>query len=389
MTVHLRLGESEKVYTGSAYLPAALMMMFSACLLLWAELPAGDKHHALLAAPIAASLVWFAAMGRAYLADWVRQLSYQERSAMALLAAVAFIMPSVVLGRSALLAGLLVLHIPGCLGLVSASGFAQAYLLTGLSLIFVSHLLSEAAALVAWASYLLLFCVTCCSEHYLHTFRAQSHGLAGNPTVPIRIGLARFALAASLTLPLGLLTPALQPVRGTAGAHGLNRPASPAVGAPLLDLSSPNFLYAVLGLFAILMLSALMLWLVRRLRNDAGEAVVGADDAPMETPVIRPLHRERQPRRHPTGTREQIVRLYAQMSEALTALNLGRGPDQTPMEYGHRLALSGRVPAGISEEMTQAFIKARYAAEEPAQEDVEYFRKLVRRIVADSSARRP
>ena len=382
MTFRLVVAPAERVYSGVTYFPAAAMMMISATLTLWAVLPANSKHLAGFAALAVGLIVWFAAKGRVYIADWLRQLSHQERLAMVMTAVFAFVLPSIVLGKWAPLIGLLVLHVPSCLGLVSAPGFAQAYLLTGLSLIVVTHPLPEPDALVIWGVWLLLVCLTASAEHYLHTFRAHPYGVPGKPFVAIRRGAGRFLLAALITLPFALLTPTIEPVRMPRPKPGLNEPSPLQVTGPLLDPSSPAWMYTLLGLFAVLGTSGILLILVRRLRNSLGGDAPAGDGVPMDTPLIRSLARHRPRRKVAAGAREQIALLYEQMSEALNTLELGRSPEQTPTEYGNRLAMSGRLPAALCEELTQQFTIARYAPEEPRRQDVEKFRKLVRRVLA-------
>lgn len=384
MTVRLIVSPSEQVYSGVTYLFAAAMMMVSALVTLWPQLPADEQYWAGFVALIVALLVWFAAMGRLYIADGMRQLTSQQRMVMGGVAIVAFLLPSLLLDRWAPLAGLLILHVPACLGLVSPWGFAQAYLLNGLSLIVASNELPEFTALLAWGSWLLLLCLTVCAEHYLHTFRRHPHNMAGKPIVPLARGLERFLLAAVITLPFALMTPAMEPLRRQPLHPAVNEPDLVQVTHPLADPSSPNWIYAILQLISAVILIPILFVLVRFFRKRRGEAVLAEDGISMGMPVIRPLAHRRPKRRPPSTIRDQIAALYEQMSEALKNFDLGRNPELTATEYGERLAKSGIVPKDLCEELTRQFTLARYAPEEPQHEDVERFRNLVRRVLAVS-----
>lgn len=74
-------------------------------------------------------------------------------------------------------------------------------------------------------------------------------------------------------------------------------------------------------------------------------------------------------------SRDAIRRLYLRDLRALRFAGHGRMEHETPFEFAARLAASGSGPTGFTE-ATAIFVRARYAAEEPARADYERLRAL-------------
>ena len=350
------------------------------CALYWPEIPAPRVVG--VVAAVAGVLVVFVARTRIVMGDLIASFSPQERMALIVLAAMAAIAPRLLYGPPGLALGLVVLHAPALLGTAREPGFARLYILAGLTLVHASLRLGDAVALALWILFFVLVCVAMSFERWFFALaNAPPEDVAADPVMALRVGAARFAVAAAITLPLALFTPRFTPIAEVAARVERRGDGFVSLAPRSLEEISFRWYYEGLILVVMMLVTIWLIKLVRKLRRQFKAPPPESLGVPVVSPEIVRRAKAVRRARGDLAPRERIAALYEELSEGLAKENVGRAASQTPHEYLGRMEAAGVPPGPLAAEITDRFERARYGPETVTEAEAETFADRVKRAL--------
>lgn len=125
-------------------------------------------------------------------------------------------------------------------------------------------------------------------------------------------------------------------------------------------LKNLNYKKALIVLFPLLLIGAIVGWMMRRRRPAS---------------VVRALDEEQ----------EQALQLYLSLEQRLRAAGHPRAPDVTPQELSDRLRQEGFAAADAVEEVTHAYLAARFGGKGIGEDELQRLRAKTRTIRRDTA----
>jgi hypothetical protein len=310
--------------------------------------------------------------------DVWRTMEPNIRLATWVFVAVFFSLACLAPGKWTPLSGLVALHVPMAVTLVSERSFARLYLLTGFTTAFaiVQSAIYPSVAVVAAAA-LLLF-ITLAYESFFFKVAALPVSTKVNAFLPLGLALGRFVLFGGIAGVLWYLLPSPRPFLVTQP-----RIISDEVRArPTMTPDQFNahlfkaFLYTMGMVLLLLGLLALLRYLHSKLKRTKGELLPESIGIPMSSPMRMAREKKRR-RERGDDPLMQMVKDYERFSSAPKSELARRRPSQTPQEFATKLRNVAALPSAIVGQITDAFTGARYAEQPVTWETAEEFSNLV------------
>jgi hypothetical protein len=317
---------------------------------------------------------------RVSMVDLWRTMEHNTKLVVALFMVALFWTAGMVPGRWTPLAGLVALHLPAAVTLVSERGFARMYLLSTLTCAFAVVGSDQQACTVLLAVFALVLFQTLAYESFYNRVIGQPVSTRINPWLPAALALGRFVMFGTPAYLLWRLLPQprpfLQDKTGIPDDRQSAHPDPSQFNANLLKA----FLYTMALVLLLLGLIAFLRYLRAKFRRKRGEMLPESIGIPVSAPqkVPRPSKRRRAPADDPL---EQIVKEYERFSTSLKSELAHRAPHQTPEEYAVRLRNLAAVSSPLLRDITAEFSAARYTPGEVTWEMAEEFTGLVERAI--------
>ncbi|MGI8905618.1 MAG: DUF4129 domain-containing protein [Candidatus Sumerlaeaceae bacterium] len=335
--------------------------------------------------------VGFAMASRVSMIDLWKTMEHNTRLALIVFLGLYFALTSMAPGHFSPFAGLVALHVPAALTLVSDRGFARLYILTGLTSAFaVLNFLPHVAACLLAVYGLLLF-LTLSYENFFFRLLSQPVSTPVSGWLPLLLAASRYILFAAPAWLLWRFVPTPPPFL----FHPSDVDREQQRQRPISDPASFNaslvkaFLYTMALILLLLGLIAMLRYLHSKFRRKGGELLPESIGVPVGS--LQKLSRaENQRTERGNDPLAQIVKEYERFSTALRSDLAQRAPSQTPEEFATRLRNLAAIPGPLLSDITAEFSTARYAPQEVTWETAERFTGLIEQAVhSDDDAEKP
>ena len=326
--------------------------------------------------------VGFALAARTSMVEVWCTMEPNGRLAIVIMLAIYFSLACLAPGRWTILAGLLALHIPAAITLVSERGYARLVLLTGLTSAFAVSTWNAIAGTYAIGVFALLLFITLSYESFFFRIVSQPVSTRINSWLPAGLASWRFLLFATPTWLLWQYLPSPKPFL-------IQPPGRPeeVVSHQSVNPEEFNsnlikaFLYTMVMVLLLLALIAMLRYLHSKLKSKRGELLPESVGVPIGSPQRMAREEKRRRAARPDDPLEQIVKEYERFSTALRSDLAHRNPSHTPSEFANRLRNLAVVPAPLLAEITSEFSNARYAPDKVTWENAEHFTSLVEQAI--------
>lgn len=342
---------------------------------------------------VAALLVTFASRARAYIADYFVTLETNEKLLIVMASLAFFFVPTLLFRRFSVLTGLVALHIPVLIALVSAAGFARLYLLGGLSVAIATSVLPAIAGYWVASGFGAALIITMAYDHFCwDTAGMHLRGPVSTapPGLPLLLGLRAMAIPALAAVALTAITPL-----GPRLVAPQVAPPAQEVAVPPPVLSEGDFsallmklmLESVAVALLIVIFGTILLWYrkKRRRRPDLPPETIGV---PVGTAKTDRRSRENAADYAADTPRARVIRAYLRTLNALgEATRFERLAGESAADVFLRAAKQGISPRDEFREITNAFVLARYSNRSVGVEDAAFSEGASKRMISAASAR--
>lgn len=284
--------------------------------------------------------------------------------------------------------GLAFLHIAMLTCLTSPRGFAWYYILTGTSMgICLLHLPPQAAPFFA-LTFLFFLLLTCAYDNFFFTLEANPTASRASAWLPLWLAISRWSIGALVVVPVAYIAPMpdafLQRRTHVPQSDPVRTHDPEQFNLDLLKMA----IYSGFLLLLLIALLAMLRYLRNKLRRKASELLPESIGIPVSSSVRTKRSRSEGTGKTADSPRERIVQLYTAFGHGFRASKSRRKPVQTPSEYSTVLQNRAALSRGQVDEITRAFIKARYTDAPTGWEDAQRFEELTRTALA-SEAEQP